>query len=297
MAVYERNRKLILPFLTPALFLYLLFFIYPTIRAFYYSAFEWTGFTSELKFEGLANFVELMNDRWFWKSLLNTAIILSVGGLFIFGLSFLFTATLSSGIKGKKFFRAVIFLPNVIAPVALTVLWGFIYNFRFGLINGFLRTVGLRSLAKPWMGPDYIFGAMVVMIVWTYVGFYLVILLSGVAKIPPELYEVGKIEGANALQMFFKVTLPLIWEIFTIAVVYWGIFALKMFEIVYSFSGFLPKAEMWTSAVYVYILGFGKINPIYRLGYATAVAVVLLIFVMIFVVTSRFLMERKRVEY
>jgi len=297
MTVYERNRKLISPFLMPALFLYLLFFIYPTIRAFYYSAFEWTGFTAEPKFIGLRNFVELMNDRWFWRSLSNTAIILCVGGLFIFGLAFLFTAILSSGIKGKKFFRSVIFLPNVIPPVAITILWGFIYNFRFGLVNGFLRTVGLRNLAKPWTGPDYIFWAMVVMIIWTYVGFYLVILLSGVTKIPSELYEVARIEGANASQTFFRVTLPLIWDVLTVAIVYWGIFALKMFEIVYSFSGFLPKAEIWTSAVYVYILGFGKINPIYRLGYASAVAIVLLVFVMIFVVISRFLMERERVEY
>ena len=297
MTVYERNKKLVFPFLIPALFLYLLFFIYPTIRAFYYSAFEWTGFTAEPKFIGLGNFIELINDKWFWKSALNAAIILFVGGLFIFGFSFLFTAILSSGMKGKKFFRDVIFLPNVIPPVAITILWGFIYNFRFGLINGFLRAVGLENLAKPWTGPDYIFWAMLVMIIWTYVGFYLVILLSGVTKIPFELYEVAKIEGANTSQMFFKITLPLLWDILTVAVVYWGIFALKMFEIVYSFSGFLPKAEIWTSAVYVYILGFGKINPIYRLGYASAVAVVLLVLVMIFVVVSRLLMKRERVEY
>jgi ABC-type sugar transport system permease subunit len=135
------------------------------------------------------------------------------------------------------------------------------------------------------------------MIVWTYVGFYLVILLSGIARIPPELYEVAIIEGANPVQIFAQITIPLIWDILMIAIVYWGIFALKMFEIIFSFSGFLPKAGIWTTAVYVYILGFGKINPIYRLGYATAVAVVLLILVMIFVIVSRFLMKRERIEY
>ncbi|KPJ66643.1 hypothetical protein AMJ44_08110 [candidate division WOR-1 bacterium DG_54_3] len=297
MTVYERNRKLVIPFLLPALFLYLLFFIYPAIRGFYYSTLEWSGFTQAADFRGLGNFFELFQDQWFWRSLSKTAIILSLGGSIIFALVFLFVILLNSGVKSRNFFRAVIFLPNIIAPVAITILWGFIYNQRFGLINGFLRIIGLDKLAQPWMAPEYIFWSMIIMIVWTYVGFYLVILLSGIAKIPPELYEVAVIEGANPTQMFVKITVPLVWDVLSIAVIYWGIFSLKMFEIIYSFSGFLPKAGIWTTAVYVYILGFGKINPIYRLGYATAVAVVLLIFVMIFVIVSRYVLQRERVEY
>jgi ABC-type sugar transport system permease subunit len=297
VTVYDRNRTLVIPFLAPALFLYLLFFIYPAIRAFYYSSLKWTGFTQNPEFRGVGNFIELLHDQWFWKSLAKTGIILFLGGSLIFVLAFLFVILINSGVKGKSFFRSVIFLPNVIAPVALTILWGFIYNQRFGLINGLLRAIGLKRLTRPWMGPDYIFWAMLIMIVWTYVGFYLVILLSGVARIPFDLYEVAIIEGASPLQMFIKITVPLIWDILTIAIVYWGIFALKMFEIIFSFSGFLPKAGIWTTAVYVYILGFGKINPIYRLGYATAVAIVLLVLVMTFVIISRLLMRRERIEY
>jgi ABC-type sugar transport system permease subunit len=297
MTVFERNRKLVIPFLAPALLFYLLFFVYPAIRGFYYSALDWSGFTEHAVFIGLANFVELVGDVWFWRSLAKTFAILFIGGLAIFALAFLFIMLIGSGVRGKNVFRAIIFLPNVIPPVAITILWGFIYNQRFGIINGFLRAIGLKSLARPWMAPDYIFWSMLVMIVWTYVGFYVVILLSGVAKIPADLYEGATLEGASPRQMFFSITVPLIWDVLAVAAIYWGIFSLKMFELIYSFSGFLPNENIWTTSVYVYILGFGKINPIYRLGYSTAIAVVLLVLTMSFVVISRRLMNRERVEY
>lgn len=297
MSVYKRNRSLVVPFIAPALILYLLFFIYPAIRGLSYSTLEWSGFTQTPEFIGIQNFIELFKDQWFWTTLYRTLLIMVLGGIFIFGLSFLFVILLNSGIKGKSFFRTVIFVPNVIAPIALTTLWGFILNYRFGLVNGFLTAIGLEEFVQPWMGPNIVFWSMLVMIIWTYVGFYLVILLSAIAKIPSELYEVAHLEGARPLQMFIKITIPLIWDVLTIAIIYWGIFSLKMFEIIFSFTGFLPKNEIWTTPVYIYILGFGKINPIYRLGYATAISVVLLFIVLIFVIVSRFVFKRERIEY
>ncbi len=297
MTVYERNRRLVIPFLAPALLFYLLFFVYPALRGFSYSTLDWNGFTASPLFTGLANFRELLRDVWFWRSLAKTFAILLVGGLVIFALAFLFLMLLGSGVRGRNVFRAIIFLPNVIPPVAITILWGFIYNQRFGIINGFLRAVGLKGLVRPWMAPEYIFWALLVMIIWTYVGFYVVILLSGVAKIPADLYEVATLEGVTPRQMFFSITVPLIWDVLAVAAIYWGIFSLKLFEIIYSFSGFLPNQNIWTTAVYVYILGFGKINPIYRLGYSTAIAVILLLLIMGFVVISRRLMRRESIEY
>ena len=297
MLVYERNRRLVIPFVGPALILYLLFFIYPAVRGLWYSTLDWSGFNQTPEFIGFQNFIELFQDQWFWTTLYRTVLIMVLGGVFIFGLSFLFVILLNSGIRGKSFFRTIIFVPNVIAPIALTTLWGFVLNFRFGLVNGFLTAIGLEEFAQPWMGPELVFWSMLVMIIWTYVGFYLVILLSAIAKIPTELYEVALLEGANPLKMFIAITIPLIWDVLTIAIIYWGIFSLKLFEIIFSFTGFLPKSEIWTTPVYVYILGFGKINPIYRLGYATAISLVLLVIVMIFVIVSRFVFKRERIEY
>ncbi len=292
------KRKRILFFIIPALMLYLAFFIYPAIRALYVSLHEWSGFSSEMKFIGLGNFKELLNDQIFWNTLKNTMLILFIGGAVIFILAFLFTAFFTSGIKGKKFFRAVIFYPNVIAPIALATFWGFIYSPRFGLINEFLRLIHLDSLAKTWTGPDLIFWSVLIALIWTYVGFYMILLLSGAEKIPQSLYDVGKIEGANRFQMFFKVTIPLIWDVLVIAVVLWIIGAIKLFEFLFAFSGGtrIPQ-QIWTNAVYMFLLSFGKRTAIFRLGYGTAVAVTLLILIIIFTGIARIVMRRERIEY
>jgi ABC-type sugar transport system permease subunit len=292
------KRKRILLFIIPALMLYLAFFIYPAIQALYVSLNKWSGFSSEMKFIGLGNFKELLNDQIFWNTLKNTMLILFVGGAVIFILAFLFTAFFTSGIKGKKFFRAVIFYPNVIAPIALATFWGFIYSPRFGLINEFLRLIHLDSLAKTWTGPDLVFWSVLIALIWTYVGFYMILLLSGAEKIPKSLYDVGKIEGANRFQMFFKVTIPLIWDVLVVAVVLWIIGALKLFEFLFAFSGGtrVPQ-QIWTNSVYMFLLSFGKRTAIFRLGYGTAVAVTLLILIIIFTGIARIIMRRERVEY
>lgn len=292
------KRKRILFFIIPALMLYLAFFIYPAIRALYVSLNKWSGFSAEMKFIGLDNFKELLNDQIFWNTLKNTMLILFVGGAVIFILAFLFTAFFTSGIKGKKFFRAVIFYPNVVAPIALATFWGFIYSPRFGLINEFLRFIHLDSLTKTWTGPDLVFWSVLIALIWTYVGFYMILLLSGAEKIPQSLYDVGKIEGANRFQMFFKVTVPLIWDVLVVAVVLWIIGAIKLFEFLFAFSGGtrVPQ-QIWTNAVYMFLLSFGKRTAIFRLGYGTAVAVTLLILIIIFTGITRIIMRRERIEY
>jgi len=292
------KRKRILCFLIPALVLYLGFFIYPAVQAFYVALNKWSGFSAEMKFVGLANFKEIAGDQIYWNTLKNTLMILFIGGAVIFILAFLFTSFFTSGIKGKKFFRAVIFYPNVVAPIALATFWGFLYNPRFGLINEFLRLIHLDFLAKTWTGPDLVFWSVLIALIWTYVGFYMILLLSGAEKIPQDLYDVGKIEGANRVQMFFKVTVPLIWDILVIAVVLWIIGALKLFEFLFAFSGGtrVPQ-QIWTNAVYMFILSFGKRTAIFRLGYGTAVAVTLLILIIIFTGIARLIMRRERIEY
>src|SRR5690606_1680408 len=141
------------------------------------------------------------------------------------------TMMISSGIRGRKFFRAVIFLPNVIAVIALTTLWGYMYTPRNGLLAAVFDLVGLTELANfPWLGPDTIFGAMMVAIIWIEVGFYLVLLLAGVDQIPPDYSEEAKLDGAGQFQQFIKITVPLLWDVIAIGMVLWSIHALKIFE-------------------------------------------------------------------
>jgi ABC-type sugar transport system permease subunit len=292
------RKKRILVLLIPALALYLGLFIFPAAQSIYVAMHKWSGFTTEMEFVGLANFWELLHDGLYWKTLFTTLKILFFGGGFIFLLAFIFTFFLSSGIRGKKVFRAIIFYPNVVAPIALATFWGFMYNPRFGLINGFLRSIGLESWAKVWTGPDLVFWAVLAALVWTYVGFYMIILSSGVDRIPTDFYDAAKISGANRVQMFLKITIPLIWDVLAVAVVLWIIIAIKMFEFLFAFSGGtrVPRG-IWTNAVYMFLLTFGKRTAIFRLGYGTTVAVTLLVLIIIFTGIARLLMRREKVEF
>jgi len=292
------SRSFIAAFLLPAILLYLIFFLIPTAQTIYYSFFDWSGVGDEMTFIGLDNYQELMKDDLFIQSFTNTLIILLIGGAIIFGLAFMLTAMLNSGIRGRGAFRAIIFLPNVIATIALTTLWGYIYNPRFGMLNSFFKLLGLEGLSKTtWTAPDTIFWSMLVALIWIYVGFYLVLLLAGVDKIPIDYYEAAKLDGANQLQMFIKITIPLLWDVITVAAVLWSIAALKIFEFPFAFTSLEPVPETYTTAVYLYVMGFGQRTPIYRMGYASAIGVLMLISVILIVIVLRRLMRREVIQY
>jgi len=292
------RKRLIFALLAPATLVYLAFFIVPTVWAFYYSFFDWSGFGVNMQYIGLKNYTQLLRDPLFRLSLRNTLYILTVGGVIVLALAFLLTVLVNSGIKGKKFFRAMIFLPNVIATIALTTIWSFIYNPTFGLINNFFKAIGWEAGAKfKFTSTDHVFYAMLIALIWIEVGFFLVLLMAGMDKIPVEYYEAAKIEGATQGQMFQHITVPLLWDVISVGTVLYAIFALKVFEFPYAFSGITPDPQIYTVGMYLYIMGFGKRDPIYRLGYATAIGVVLLISVFLIVGLLRRLMRRDVIQY
>jgi len=313
-----RRERLIVAavFLLPASAFYLFFFLVPAVQAFYYSLFDWRGLGTEKVFVGLQNFERLLgakilgldgsfpflhllpHDSTFWMSMRATLIFMLLGAAITFFLAFIFTFLLSSGVRGKKWFRAIIFFPNVVPIIALTTLWGYIYNPRFGLLHGFLSFLGLEHLAKTmWMGPNLIVYSVLVAMCWTWVGFYMVLLLAGVDKIPRDLLDAAKVDGATQWKVFTRITIPLMWDVISVAIVLWGIGALKIFEFPYAICGIKPPQQIWTVPIYLYIMGFGKRDPVYQLGYACAIGVVLLITVIIFVLIARRLMRREVIQY
>ena len=292
------SRGFIATLLFPATLLYLVFFLFPTLQTLYYSLFDSSGLGQGMTFAGLGNYQELLRDPLFRLSMRNTLVILILGGAAIFALAFFFTALLNSSIRGQGFFRAVIFLPNVVATIALTTLWAYIYNPRFGLLNSFFSLLGLDSLAKiRWTAPDTIFWAMLIALIWILVGFYLVLLMAGADKIPAEFYEAAKLDGANQRQMFVRITIPLLWDVITIAIIMWSIAAVRIFEFPFAFTSLEPVPETYTSAVYLYVMGFGQRTPIYRMGYASAIGVCMLLAVVVIVLVVGRLMRREVIQY
>ncbi|HOK71081.1 MAG TPA: sugar ABC transporter permease, partial [Bacillota bacterium] len=234
----KRNDKtFVIACLVPALVVYVVFFVFPALAALYVSLTDWSGFTPNLEFIGLRNFRELFADEHFWKVVIrNTLGIIFIGGAIIFALAFLFSAILSSGIKSKRLLRSIVFFPNIINPIGLAVMWSFIYEHDSGLLNNFLRAIGLGGLARTWAAPDRLFWSLLVALVWIYVGFFVVILMAGFDRIPNDVIESAKIEGANDVRIFFSIKVPMIWDVLTMAIVLWGIMALKEFAFLYSWG-------------------------------------------------------------
>ncbi|MED4207357.1 carbohydrate ABC transporter permease [Neobacillus mesonae] len=288
------RKKLTIPYLIPAVSLYLIFFIGPAIYGIWISFNEWSGFTDDMKFVGLKNYEKLMVDPIYWQSFFNMILILFVGGIFVFLIGFLFTALMSQGVVAKKAIRAIIFFPQIIAPIALAVVWNYLYRFDIGFFNSILTAIGLNPV--NWTGPNNIMMSALIAIIWYSTGFYAIILLAGVDKIPNTIFEAARVEGASTFKIFTKITLPLIWDVMSIAVILWGINAIRLFDFLFAFGGAEPPTRMWNTAMYQFILGFGQRTPIYQLGYSSAIAVTMIFVVLLFVVTGRKLFKREVYE-
>lgn len=288
-------------FLAPSLILYLYFFVYPTIEAIKLSFYEGSTFATTMKFVGFKNFSKLVSDSIFLGVFKNTLLIVTIGGIGIFLIAFIFSLLLGSGtgIRGKKLYKTIIFFPYIIAPVVHSIYWGLlVYNPKVGTLNRFFKLFHIEVLSKfQFTNSDHIFGSVLFVVIWVNVGFYLILLMAGIERIPPYLYEAARIEGATELQIFFKITLPLIREILVIAITFWGINAIKMFDLLYAFGGIRPPRQLWTNAIYLYIVGFGKREPIFKLGYASSIGVVTLLSVIIIAFIIRKLIKREIYEY
>ena len=285
-------------FLAPALIIYLLIIVMPTVATIWISLTEWKGIGDEATFVGIDNYRRLWQDETFRASFNRTLTILVVGGVIVFACAFVFTMLLRE-LRSRKFVRAVIFFPNIVPPVALAIAWGVLLAPRSGLLNGFLKAIGLSSLTQTWLSPDLFFGSIMAGLIWIYTGFFATILMAGVDRVPNYFYEAAGLEGASSRQLFTRVTIPLTWDVLSVSAVLWVIVAIKTFEFIYALggSGTDPSAASWTLPVHMYVIALGNRSPILALGQGSAIAVIMVIMVGLLVVLLRRLMRRGVVEF
>ena len=285
------------PFIMPALVLYSVFFVYPAIRALWVSLHDWSGFGGNMVYIGMGNYREMLKDTIFRGALKRTLIISLGGGVGIFALALFFSAVLQRNLRGKKFFRTLIFFPMVVPGVGLGLIWQFMYNNSWGPLSSLLQLVGLGVLDRTWLGPDYIIQSLTVAVVWTYVGYYMVMLMAGIDKIPLTYYEAAFLDGASEWKMFFSITLPMIWDVLVVALVLWTIGSLKIFDLIAATTFPAPQPSTYTLTIYIWAEAVGVYTPVFRLGYATALGVVLLLMVVVAVGIVRFVTRREAIEY
>lgn len=291
--------KIVIPFLLPAIILYAYFFMIPAVKSFYISLNSWNGFNKTKAFVGLQNFIELSKDEVFGVAIVNTLYYTFVGGLATFAIALLFTFFFAQkGMRGKGLFSNLFYFPNMVSQAALSVLWAFVFNPNFGLFNNIFTALGIKQYEPIWLGSRWMgITSITLASVLSFMGFYLILLIAGLDKIPGTYYEVASVEGASEILIFFKVTLPLLWDVLVIAISLWVISAMKYFEFVWALTMGGPANQTHTIGTYMYLTAFGQNIPIFRLGYATAISVVMFVMVVILVGGFRKIFEGEQLEY
>ncbi len=257
----------------------LIFTILPIVYTLYYSLTKW-GVFGGFDYVGLDNYIRLINDAEFYISLRNTIIFSGLTAPVSIAIGIIVAVLLNQKIKGLTIYRTLYFLPVVTMPAAISMVWKWLYNGDYGLINYLLKTIGINGLS--WLSnPDTALYAIILVAIWSTIGYNMIILLSGLQGISQSLYEAAEIDGANEFTKFFRITLPLLTPtIFFISIIS-IINSLKVFDLIFMMinreSFVIEDAQ---SVVYHFYKTAFIIN---EKGYASAILVVL--FIIIFILT------------
>jgi len=277
----------------PAAILFCLFYLWPFVNGFWLSLHNWDGF-SDPTWAGFANYQRLLHDRIFLGALRNNLIfvvaVVILKNVLGLGLALL----LNQALVGRAFFRAAAFIPVTMSFVAVGLLWSWIYNPVFGLLNGALDLFGLGGLKQSWLGDaDIALYSIIVVDVWKWLGFHAVIYLAGLQTIPSELYESAKMDGAGPLQRFRHVTVPMMMPIVFINTILGlsGAFV-RNFDIVYVLTKGGPNHA--TEVVLTYMMS--KAFQDGAMSYAAAIGYVLFLIVGLASVGLLALMRRQRLD-
>src|SRR4051812_41290168 len=225
----------IIGFLIVPVAIYATFVIAAYVQAFQLSFTNWRGFSPDVEYIGFDNFTKLFADSTFWKAIQHHALLLIFLPLLTIVLALFFSFLLNvgggskggrtEGVRGSKFYRVVFFFPQLLALAVVAVIWSRAYSpDDSGLINGMLHKLGAGPVLFLADGRLAL-GSIIAVLVWQSVGFYVVLFSAGMGSIPAEIYEAAALDGAGRGVLFFRVTLPLLWQTMQVAWVYLGIAA------------------------------------------------------------------------
>lgn len=298
----KNNTTMLLLFLTPAVLLFLIVFLYPVIRTVIMSFCKVEGVTdpvSNWSFNGIANYTKAFGDPMFLAAMGNLGKLWLVGGVVVMLLALMYAVILTSGLRGKTFFRSIIYLPNLVSAVAMGTMWLY-YVLRkedFGLFNSIIGLFGGEPIM--WTDPTYKFWSMLIAYCFGMVGYHMLIFMSGIDRIGVDFYEAATIEGANVFQKFWCLTLPLLrgsirtnlvmWTVSSVGFFIWG----QVFDPVnLSYQSVMPLN-------YMYELVFGSSNASQAVrdsGIGAAIGVMMAVIVVLVFALTNFIVKNDDVE-
>lgn len=288
MTVSARIRGFITIGLLPALVLYLFFVIVPIFWSAYYGFFDWKGIGAA-KFIGFDNYAEVIQDPIFWKAFKNNMLIVAAS---VFGqvpIAMVLALLLMRSTLFQRVIRASVFMPMVLSSVVVGIIWGYIYHPQIGILNFLLEGIGLESWKKSWLSdPKVSMFALMVPIIWNYIGPYMIMFIAALQNISPEIDDAAQLDGVGPVRKLFAVTLPMIWDTVKVAVVLCISGSLKAFDLIYVMTGGGPAHSTELLASYMYNSTFN----VYRFGFGSAISTAIIILSLFLIVGSQYLMKR-----
>jgi ABC-type sugar transport system permease subunit len=281
------RRRLILPFIAPQLIIYLLVIFVPLVLTVYYGFTDWEGHGRPVAWAGLQQFRVLVRDDNFRNAIGNSVRLTLVGGVLLFVPALFMAWALHQPIRWSRGFQFIILAPIVIAASVAGLIWKWIYNPTQGLINPVLSALGLHDLALPWLGDTrFALIAIIVAAVWHGIGSWVLLISAGIDRIPTDLPDAARVDGASDWQVFRSITIPLLWEVLRILLVLWIIQALQAFTFIYVMTGPVavggPLGSTEVMVTYVFRIAFTDFKWAYGAALATSMLVMIL-FLSIFV--------------
>ncbi|MGI9254164.1 MAG: carbohydrate ABC transporter permease [Thermomicrobiales bacterium] len=259
-------------FLLPSLALYLTFVVNPFIQSISFSLTDWNGASKMKEFVGLANYGELVRDPLFWGALRHNIVWVIIGTLVPLIIGMGLAHMLWTRPRGFTLFRTVYFLPHVLLSTVIGIIWAWIYNPIFGILNKGLDAVGLQSVSRGWLGdPDTALLAVLAAAIWGTVGFVFVILLAGLQNVSRDLLEAATLDGASGWQKFRDVTIPEMANVLNVVTALLLIGGFAVFDLVYVMTGGGPNNASQTLSTYTYEQAFAQ----NRVGYGAALSLVM----------------------
>ncbi len=265
-------------YLLPGLLIYLGFTFYPILETVRTSFYEWNGFSAQRDWIGLRNYQALFSDTQFISAFLHNLVFILFYCILPVFIGLLLASVLSrKALPGMTFFRTVLFLPQVISMVVVGVIWRWIFNPQFGPLNVLLNALGLSGLTRAWLG-DFALALPAVGSIGTWVqyGFCMILFLAGMQHISEEYYEASSLDGANAFQQFVHITIPGLRAEIGVALITTIIAALRVFDLVYVTTRGGPGNATLVVGFLIYRSAFQQ----NRIGYASAIATVLMLLIL-----------------
>ncbi|NBC95336.1 MAG: ABC transporter permease subunit [Deinococcus-Thermus bacterium] len=270
------------------------FVLLPLGASFYYGFTHWDGI-SPPEWVGLRNYVRAVGDGIYLRSYLNVGLYIAGTIVVEVGFGLVMAALLNVERRGFALMRVLFFSPMVLSMVAAGLLWAFVYDLRFGLLNGALAAVGLDALTRPWLSdPRTALAAVTIVSGWKYAGFYMIIYLAALRRIPVTLYEAARLDGAGPITQFFRITLPLLRETTVVTVLLCVTGGFAAFDLFFAMTNGGPFNATEIPTTWIVKQAFDR----GRFGYGIALTVIMALVVgVLSIVYLRLSQRGERVEY